>query len=170
MLWISVIIMEDLRIETIEMHTGGEPLRIVTSGVQNIQGKTLLDKRRYIKDNLDFVRKLIIFEPRGHYDMYGVYLVKPDSDGADVGCIFIHNEGYSTMCGHAVISLGRYVIDHGIIQKPVSPETRVVMQCPCGPVEAFVQYENGKTGNVRFNSVPAYLFEKGLAYIVLTHQ
>ncbi|XP_045175723.2 trans-L-3-hydroxyproline dehydratase-like [Mercenaria mercenaria] len=154
--------MENLRIETIEMHTGGEPLRIVKSGLPAIKGKTILDKRRYLKDNIDNLRKLLIFEPRGHYDMYGVYLVEPDVIGADIGCIFIHNEGYSTMCGHAVLALGRYVVDHGIVREPVSPETRIVMQCPCGPVEAFVQYEHGKTGNVRFNSVPSFLFQKDL--------
>ncbi|XP_053404768.1 trans-L-3-hydroxyproline dehydratase-like isoform X2 [Mercenaria mercenaria] len=150
--------MENLRIETIEMHTGGEPLRIVKSGLPMVPGETVFDKMRYLKENLDSLRKLIIFEPRGHYDMFGVYLV--DVEGADIGCIFIHNEGYSTMCGHAVVALGRYVIDHGIVREPVSPETRIVMQCPCGPVEAFVQYEHGKTGNVRFISVPSFLFQK----------
>lgn len=153
--------MASVRIETIEMHTGGEPLRVVTSGLPELEGKSILEKRRYLKENYDEIRKLLIFEPRGHYDMYGVYLVKPDIAGSDIGCIFVHNEGYSTMCGHAVIALGRYVVDYGIINKPVSPETRVVMQCPCGPVEAFVEYENGKTGSVRFNSVPAYVFITG---------
>lgn len=151
--------MDNIRIETVEMHTGGEPLRVVKSGLPDVHGTTILDKRRYLKDKLDYLRKLLIFEPRGHYDMYGVYLVEPDVTGADVGCIFIHNEGYSTMCGHAVIALGRYLIDHGIVKKPVSPETRVVLQCPCGPVEAFVQYKNGVTGNVRFKSVPAFVFQ-----------
>ncbi|XP_060572768.1 trans-L-3-hydroxyproline dehydratase-like [Ruditapes philippinarum] len=150
--------MEKIQIETIEMHTGGGPLRIVKTGLPSIQGKTILDKIKYLRNNLEYVRKLIIHEPRGHYDMFGVYLV--DIEGADIGCIFIHNEGYSTMCGHAIIALGRYVIDHGIVQKPVSAETGIIMQCPCGPVEVFVQNDNGKTGDVRFNSVPSFLFKK----------
>lgn len=151
----------DLRIQTVEMHTGGEPLRIVVSGMPAVRGKTVLEKIQYIRQNLDYIRKLLIFEPRGHFDMYGVILVEPDIDGADIGCVFIHNEGYSTMCGHAVISLGRYLIDHGIVTRTNTPETRILMQCPCGPVETFVEYKDGKTGNVRFNSVPVYLFKKG---------
>lgn len=150
--------MDDIRLETIEMHTGGEPLRIVKSGLPDIHGQTILDKRQYIRQHLDHIRKLLIYEPRGHYDMYGVYLIQPDVPSADLGCIFIHNEGYSTMCGHAVIAIGRYAVDYGIVINPTSPETRVVIQCPCGPVEAFVEYKDGKSGRVRFNSVPAFLF------------
>ena len=85
---------------------------------------------RYMRENLDFIRKMLILEPRGHSDTYGVILVEPDIPGADIGIIFIHNEGYSTMCGHAVIALGRYVVDRGIVKKPVEPETKVVFQCP----------------------------------------
>lgn len=153
--------MEGIKIDTVEMHTGGEPLRIVTAGLPVLHGETLLEKRRYLRDNLDHIRKFLIFEPRGHYDMYGVYIVEPDRKEADFGCIFFHNEGYSTMCGHAVIALGRYAVDHGLVQTPTAPETRVVMQCPCGLVEAFVEYDGKKTGSVRFNSVPAFLFQKG---------
>ena len=153
--------MEDINITTTEMHTGGEPLRIVEKGFPEIKGETVLDKRQYIRENLDHIRKLIIFEPRGHFDMYAVVLVKPDIALADVGTIFMDNEKYSTMCGHAVIALGRYAVDHGIVKNPVSPETKVVFQCPCGPVEAFVEYNNGKTGNVRFLSVPAFVFALG---------
>ena len=156
--------MADIRITTTEMHTGGEPLRIVENGFPEIKGGTILEKRRFIRENLDDIRKLIIFEPRGHFDMYAVILVKPDIVGVDIGTIFVHNEGYSTMCGHAVIALGRYAIDHGIVKNPVSPETKVVFQCPCGPVEAFVEYTNGKTGNVRFLSVPAFVFALGKFY------
>ena len=153
--------MDDLKITTTEMHTGGEPLRIVEAGFPAIKGTTILDKRKYIRENLDHIRKFIIFEPRGHFDMYGVVFVEPDISEADIGTIFIHNEGYSTMCGHAIIALGRYAIDHGIVKTPVSPETEVVFQCPCGRVEAFVEYNNGKTGNVRFHSVPAFVFALG---------
>ena len=153
--------MEDINITTQEMHTGGAPLRIVEKGFPNIKGETILDKIRYIRENLDHIRKLIIFEPRGHFDMFGVVFVRPDIADADIGIIFLHNEGYGTMCGDAVISLGRYVIDKGIVKNPVSPETKVVFQCPCGPIEAFIEYNNGITGKVRFLSVPAFVFALG---------
>jgi proline racemase len=148
-------------IDTIEMHTGGEPVRIVTSGYPPIPGATILEKRRYARENLDPLRKLLIFEPRGHYDMYGVIQVEPDLPGADMAVLFIHNEGYSTMCGHAVVALGRYAVDHGIVA-PKAPFTEVAIQCPCGLVQARVEVggrgENFVTGAVSFESVPSFAF------------
>src|SRR5690606_2585633 len=88
-------------LETVEMHTGGEPVRIVTAGYPPVEGATILDKRRDARERLDHLRRLLIFEPRGHYDMYGVIPVEPDLPDADMAVLFIHNEGYSTMCGHA---------------------------------------------------------------------
>ena len=107
-----------MKIETVEMHTGGEPLRIITGGYPEIQGKTILAKRRYLKDNLDHLRRLLMFEPRGHFDQYGALLVKPDHPDAHIAVIFMHNEGYSTMCGHAVIALGRFAVDYGYVEGP----------------------------------------------------
>ena len=106
-------------IETVEMHTGGEPLRIITSGYPEIIGDTILEKRRYVREHLDHLRRLLMFEPRGHFDQYGALLVKPDHPEADIAVIFMHNEGYSTMCGHAVIALGRFAIDYGYKKIPV---------------------------------------------------
>ena len=100
------------KLRTIEMHTGGEPVRIIVDGYPSITGATILEKRRYVSENLDHLRKLLIFEPRGHYDMYALILVEPDLPDADVDVLFMHNEGYSTMCGHAIIALGRYLVDH----------------------------------------------------------
>ena len=104
---------ESLEISTVEMHTGGEPLRIITSGYPEIKGDTLLAKRKYVKENLDHIRKLLMCEPRGHSEMYGALLVTPDDEKADLAVLFMHNGGYSVMCGHAVIALGRYAIDSG---------------------------------------------------------
>ncbi|KLN62057.1 proline racemase [Kiloniella spongiae] len=149
--------MTDLKIKTVEMHTGGEPLRIITDGYPEIQGATILEKRRYVRDNLDHLRHLLMFEPRGHYDMYGALLVEPCHPEADLGVLFLHNEGYSTMCGHAVIALGRYAIDQGIV-KAVEPTTTVKIECPCGLVIADVDVKDGKSSTVSFRSVPAFAF------------
>ena len=140
-------------IETVEMHTGGEPVRIVVSGYPEIPGATILAKRRHAREHLDRYRKLLMFEPRGHFDMYGVLPVKPDLPGADLAVLFIHNEGYSTMCGHATIALGRWAVDTGRVARAAG-ETKVAIQCPCGLVEARVAPD----GSVRFTSVPAYAF------------
>lgn len=146
-------------IQVVDMHTGGEPLRIVTAGYPPLPKGAILEKRAYVRDNLDHLRHLLIFEPRGHYDMYGALLVEPDLPGADLAVLFMHNEGYSTMCGHAVIALGRYAVDNGLVQA-VEPITHVNIECPCGLVRASVEVKEGKTGAVSFESVPAFLFAR----------
>ncbi|MCG8690293.1 MAG: proline racemase family protein [Minwuiales bacterium] len=146
-----------MKIATVEMHTGGEPVRIVTSGYPEIPGETILAKRRFVRDNLDHLRRRLMFEPRGHADMYGVIPVAPDLPDADLAVLFMHNEGYSTMCGHAVIALGRYAVDRGLVAA-TEPETQVNIQCPCGLVTAHVAVKDGQPGRVRFESVPAFAF------------
>lgn len=141
-------------IETVEMHTGGEPVRLVVKGYPPIPGDTILAKRRYARERLDHLRKMLIFEPRGHFDMYGVIPVEPDLPEADLAVLFMHNEGYSTMCGHAVIALGRWAVESGRVKRAASGETPVNIQCPCGLVRARVADD----GAVRFESVPAFAF------------
>jgi len=146
-----------LEVTTVEMHTGGEPVRIVTSGYPEIPGATLLEKRRYAREELDHLRKLLIFEPRGHFDMYAALPVPSDQPDCDFAALFLHNEGYSTMCGHAVIALGRYAVDRGLVPRQ-EPETILRIQCPCGPVTTRVTVDGRASGEVRFESVPAFAF------------
>ncbi|RCW80880.1 proline racemase family protein [Phyllobacterium bourgognense] len=141
----------------IDMHTGGEPLRVVTGGYPKLPKGTILEKRAYVRDRLDHLRKILIFEPRGHFDMYGAVLVEPNLPGADLAVLFMHNEGYSTMCGHAIMALGRYAVDYGVVPK-VEPVTTVHIECPCGMVVASVEIRDGKSGGVSFESVPAFLY------------
>lgn len=148
-----------IRITTVEMHTGGEPVRIVTDGFPHIQGDTLLAKRRHVRAELDHLRRMLMAEPRGHADMYGALLVEPDAPGADLAVLFLHNEGYSTMCGHAVIALGRFAVDRGLVAAS-EPETAVGIQCPCGLVSTHVEVREGRPGRVRFTSVPAFAYAR----------
>src|SRR5262249_49036531 len=104
-------------IEVLDMHTGGEAVRIVRNGYPPIPGATILEKRRYAREHLDHLRRILMFEPRGHYDMYGVLPVEPSLPEANLAVLFIHNEGYSTMCGHATIALGRYAVDYGLVKR-----------------------------------------------------
>ena len=104
---------ESFEITTVEMHTGGEPLRVITSGYPEIKGETILAKRRYVTENLDHIRKLLMREPRGHSEMYAALLVTPDNEKADLAVLFMHNGGYSVMCGHAVMAVSRYAVDYG---------------------------------------------------------
>ncbi len=143
------------------MHTGGEPVRIVVDGLPPIVGATILDKRRYARERLDGLRRALMAEPRGHHDMYGVWFVEPDLDDVDLAVLFTHNEGYSTMCGHATIALGRFAIEEGIVaalgaDAPGHPWTPVRIQAPCGRIDARVEVVDGRVGEVRFTSVPSF--------------
>ena len=109
---------------TIECHTAGEPLRVVTAGIPPIPGATILERRRWVREHLDHVRRALMHEPRGHADMYGCFVTPPVTPQADLGVIFMHNEGYSTMCGHGVIALAAAALATGMVPA-TTPETRV---------------------------------------------
>ncbi len=146
---------------TVDTHTAGEPLRIVTAGIPRIPGHTVLEKRRWVNENLDDVRKALMWEPRGHADMYGAYLTEPVTQAADLGVIFMHNEGYSDMCGHGVIALATVAVAQGLV-KVNEPETRIGIDSPAGFIEAFAAWDGLKVGRVRFNNVPSFLYKQDL--------
>jgi proline racemase len=146
-------------ISTVEVHTGGEAFRIVTSGLPKMQGKTIVARRAWLKEHADHIRRALMFEPRGHADMYGGYLTEPVSENADFGVIFVHNEGYSDHCGHGVIGLATAAVELGWIER-TAPETRVGIDAPCGFIEAFVQWDGNHAGNVRFVNVPSFIWER----------
>ncbi len=144
-----------MRVETVDYHTGGEPFRIVTGGVEPPPGRTILEQRRYALEYLDDVRKLLVHEPRGHADMYGCFVTEPE-DGADLGVVFFHNEGYSTACGHGTIALVTWALETGRI-RPTEPETHVVVDVPSGRLETWARVEGGEVRSVRFRNVPAFV-------------
>lgn len=144
-------------IGTVEMHTGGEPFRIVTSGLPRFPGDTILHRRAWVRDSLDEIRRALIFEPRGHADMYAGYLTAPVSAEADLGVIFVHNEGYSDHCGHGVIALATAAVQLGWVVRR-EPETRVGIDAPCGFIEAFVAWDGRRAGTVRFVNVPSFVY------------
>ena len=151
-------------LSVVDMHTGGEPLRIVLAGCPEVAGPTLLAKRRYMRQHLDYVRRRLMFEPRGHRDMYGAVLVPSELPEAHLGVLFLHNEGYSSMCGHAVLALGRFALDYGHVSAPPTGAREALgfIHCPCGLVTAFVECEGGRSrGPVRFHSVPAFALATG---------
>lgn len=142
-----------------DMHTAGEPVRIFTGGMPELRGATLLEKRRDARANHDHVRRELMLEPRGHADMYGVWPTRPHCPEAALAVLFTHNAGYSTMCGHATIALGRWVLDQGLVPAR-APETTFVLECPCGPVDVRVAVgEDGSIGRVAFDSVPSFAAE-----------
>jgi proline racemase len=147
-----------LEVSTVDYHAGGEPFRIVTGGVAGIPGATILEKRRWTAANLDHVRSLLVNEPRGHADMYGCFVVEPDDDGADLGVLFFHNEGYSTACGHGTIALVTWALESGRLPM-TGPETLVSVDVPSGRLACVARCdtESGHVLRVRFRNVPAFV-------------
>ena len=146
-----------LKIKTIDMHTGGEPLRIFIDGLPEIRGNTILEKRTYFKDHCDFIRTGTMFEPRGHVDMYGAILTEPVTPDGDFGVFFLHNEGYSTMCGHAILAITKLILETGMIKKDeASPVLKI--DAPPGRIVSTAKIEDGKVTNTSFLNVPSFLY------------
>jgi trans-L-3-hydroxyproline dehydratase len=143
------------RITTIDMHTGGEPLRVFTSGLPPIEGRTVLEKRKFFRERYDHIRTGTMWEPRGHADMYGA-VITPSLD-ADLDVFFLHNEGYSTMCGHAIIALTKLVIETGLVRK-AGDNPQLTINVPAGRIRARAIEENGKVREVSFLNVPSFLY------------
>ena len=148
---------EGLKIKTIEMHTGGEPVRIPVEGLPEIKGNGILEMRRYFRDHLDFLRTGLMWEPRGHADMYGAIVTRPFTPGADFGTFFLHNEGYSTMCGHATIALTKFAVETGLIEKE-GPVIDLLIDAPPGLIRTKAFCENGKVVRSSFLNVPSFLY------------
>jgi trans-L-3-hydroxyproline dehydratase len=144
-------------IQTVDMHTEGEPLRILTGGLPEIKGHTILEKRSYLRDHLDHIRSGIIFEPRGHADMYGAILTEPERNNSDLGVIFLHNEGYSTMCGHAIIAITKFIIESGWIKKLKEPGI-LRFDTPAGQITARFQIEGNVVKQTAFCNVPSFVY------------
>ncbi|HUB47529.1 MAG TPA: proline racemase family protein [Acetobacteraceae bacterium] len=137
---------------TIDMHTAGEPVRIVLDGFPEPKGATVLAKRADAMERLDLHRQRLMLEPRGHADMYGALPVAASAPGAAFGTLFMHHSGFSTMCGHATIALGRWAVDSGRVPLH-GGSADFVMECPCGLVDVHVREEGA---SVAFDSVPGF--------------
>ena len=150
-----------MRIEVVDYHTGGEPFRIVTGGAPPLEGATILERRRFALEQLDHVRRLLVFEPRGHADMYGCHVVPPNDEGAELGVVFFHNDGYSTACGHGTIALVTWALDEGVLERQEGVN-RVVVDVPSGRLETWATVEDGRVRSVRFRNVPAFVWARGV--------
>ena len=145
-------------IRTIDYHTAGEPFRIVAKPPVEIVGDTVANRRVYAMASaeVDGLRKLLCFEPRGHADMYGCFITPPDDDGADFGVLFWHKDGFSTACGHGTIALGVWAIESGKVAVDPSGVTDVVIDVPSGRVTARVHTKGAVIESVDFVNVASY--------------
>jgi len=144
------------RIETIDAHTAGEPFRVVVDGFPEIKGDSVLARRRYARQHLDHLRRALMWEPRGHADMYGCLLIPPDSEAADLAVLFMHNAGYSTMCGHGIIGLVTVAIEAGLVQTS-GQQPELAIETPAGLVHTTAFLEGGHVRSVRFRNVPSFV-------------
>jgi trans-L-3-hydroxyproline dehydratase len=143
------------RIKTIESHTGGEPLRIITDGLPELEGGSILDKRRQMQKEHDNLRSALMWEPRGHADMYGAILTEPTTEKGDVGILFTTNKGYSSMCGHGIIALGTALVETGMLS--ATPPMEVInFDTPAGLVTATSRMDEGDVTSVSFENVPSF--------------
>ena len=124
-----------IRLKTIDAHAAGEPLRLVVEGFPSPRGRTMLDKREWLKRHADHLRRTLMLEPRGHADMYGAVLTEPASPGSHAGLLFMHNEGYSTMCGHGIVAVTTIALERGLLL-PGGDGATVVYDSPAGTIKA----------------------------------
>jgi trans-L-3-hydroxyproline dehydratase len=149
------------RITTIDAHTAGEPLRIITGGWPEVPGETILARRRFARAHHDHLRRTLMLEPRGHADMYGCILTPPVTDDGDVGVLFMHNEGFSTMCGHGIIGLVTVGIEAGLLNVTGDAPT-VRIDTPAGRVTATAHMNRRRVERVSFLNVPSFLLTRDL--------
>lgn len=143
-------------IRTVDSHTAGEPFRLIISGVPTPEGITILQRRRWAQQHLDLFRRVLMWEPRGHADMYGGLLVPPERADSDFGILFLHNQGFSTMCGHGIIAVTVLVLETGIVSaEPGS--TTLKIDTPAGQIAATASYDGRRVEHVRFTNVPSFV-------------
>ena len=147
------------RITCIDAHTAGEPLRVVTSGFPALPGDTMLAKRRRARDHHDELRRFLMLEPRGHADMYGCLLTPPVTPDGDVGVLFMHNAGFSTMCGHGIIGLVKVGVETGMLVPEDAGDRTVRIDTPAGRVVATAHMEGARVTHVSFLNVPSFVLE-----------
>jgi trans-L-3-hydroxyproline dehydratase len=158
------------RLETIDAHTAGEPLRVIAAGWPEIPGDTILAKRQFATVHHDALRRALMWEPRGHADMYGCILTEPVTGDGDVGVLFLHNEGYSTMCGHGIIGLVKVGLECGLLDaarlcRDQAGRPMVRIDTPAGRVTATAHLGDDSAGveRVSFQNVPSFVLEPGLS-------
>jgi len=152
-------------IHTVDYHTGGEPFRILADHALDLPGATVAERRvaALASDEVQSLRRLLCYEPRGHADMYGGIVVPPDDAGADVGVLFWHKDGFSTACGHGTMALGAWAVESGLVPRDPSGVTDVVIDVPSGRVTARVHSAaDGRVTAVDFVNVPSWLVKEEL--------
>jgi proline racemase len=150
--------MSEQLIRAVDYHTAGEPFRILMDPLE-LPGRSVGERRQHAIDDPDInrLRQLLCYEPRGHADMYGGFITPPDDDGAHFGVLFWHKDGFSTACGHGTIALGAWAVQTGRVPFSPSGTSEVVIDVPSGRVVARVHSTDQRVTSVDFVNVPSYV-------------
>ena len=148
-----------LRLSTIDAHTAGEPLRLIVGGFPAVEGATVLEQREFVRERYDHLRRALMLEPRGHADMYGALLTPPERPGSDAGVLFMHNEGFSTMCGHGVIAVTTIAVERKLLpgRRAADGSVRLVLDSPAGEIHATARTAGDRVTSVSFRNVPSFV-------------
>src|SRR4026207_2136167 len=134
-----------VRMQTIDAHAAGEPLRLIVDGFPCPGGERVLYRRGWVRRRADGLRSALMLEPRGHADMYGAVLTEPVSPGSHAGVLFMHNEGYSTMCGHGIVAVTTIALERGLLL-PGGDGASIVYDSPAGTIRARARGRAGGAG------------------------
>jgi 4-hydroxyproline epimerase len=144
----------------VDAHTCGNPVRVVAGGGPVLQGDTMFEKRQYFLEHFDWIRKGLMFEPRGHDMMSGSILVPPTNPSNDAGILFIETSGCLPMCGHGTIGTITVAIEEGLIT-PKNPGF-LNLEVPAGLIKVHYKQNDGKVKTVKLINVPSYLAGENL--------
>ncbi len=144
----------------IDAHTCGNPVRVVAGGGPNLNGANMSEKRQHFLNEYDWIRKGLMFEPRGHDMMSGSILFPPSNPDNDFGILFIETSGCLPMCGHGTIGTITIAIEEGLITPKT--EGKIKMEAPAGLVEIDYQQTGKKVDWVRLTNVKSYLAAENL--------
>jgi len=143
----------------IDTHTMGEPTRIIIDGIPFMPNKTILEKKHYLEENLDYIRTSVLLEPRGHRDMFGAIIIEPTNEAADIGAIFMDTKGYLDMCGHGSMGVATIAVEYGLVIVN-EPYTNINIETLAGNITARVRVEKGKAISVSIENVPSFVYKK----------
>lgn len=146
--------------QCIDAHTCGNPVRVIKSGGPELVGKTMSEKRQHFLKEYDWIRKGLMFEPRGHDMMSGSILYPPHQPENDFAILFIETSGCLPMCGHGTIGTITIAIEEGLITPKIPG--KIKMEAPAGLVEIDYQQTNGKVDWVKLTNVKSYLAAENL--------
>lgn len=158
------------KIRVVDSHTAGEPTRVVVDGIPPIPGKTMMEKKEWLAAKGEGLRKMLMWEPRGHRDMFGVLLTRPCSDEAHMGVIFMDSDGYLDMCGHGSIGVVTVLLETGVISLDGGDarEVPLTIDTPAGLVHARAAFSEGRVREITLRSVPSFYY--GSVEIALDQQ